>query len=120
MREAALFAAVGFLVLGASDISIDLIWLGFATWRRLFGSGAPRSVADLAPPRQTGAIALFVPCWDEAAVIGAMLRRALAALGEADYRIYVGCYPNDPGTIAAASAIADPRVRTVIGTVGIM
>jgi len=48
-------------------------------------------------------------------VIGAMLRTALARLDHADYRIFVGCYPNDPATIAAVSAIGDPRVRLVVG-----
>jgi adsorption protein B len=44
-----------------------------------------------------------------------MLAHAQAAFGEADYRLYVGCYPNDPATIAAVRAAAGPRVRLVIG-----
>jgi adsorption protein B len=60
---------------------------------------------------------VFIPAWDEAAVIGDMLRAALAAWGEGDYRLYVGCYPNDPNTIAAVRAVADPRVRLVVGHV---
>jgi adsorption protein B len=44
-----------------------------------------------------------------------MLRGALAAWGAHDYRIYVGCYPNDPATIAEVRGIGDPRVRLVVG-----
>jgi adsorption protein B len=30
-------------------------------------------------------------------------------------RIYVGCYPNDPATIAAVRSVSDPRLRPVLG-----
>jgi len=63
-------------------------------------------------------LAVFVPAWDEARVIGPMLGAALARLEHPDYRIYVGLYPNDPATVEAAAAVAerDPRVRLVIGS----
>ncbi|MEA3066397.1 MAG: hypothetical protein QOJ27_2858 [Sphingomonadales bacterium] len=109
MREAALFAATGFLVLGLSDLTVDLIWIGL----RLRGLGG-RMAGDASPARP-GRLAVFVPAWDEGAVIGAMLRTAVAAWGEGDWRIYVGTYPNDPGTAAAAAAAADPRIRIVVG-----
>ena len=112
MREAALFAAAGFLVLGLSDLAVDLIWFGL----RLRGLGRARpAAADLPPPARPGPIAVFVPAWDEAAVIGPMLRGAVAAWGEGDWRIYVGTYPNDRPTTAAASAVPDPRVRVAVG-----
>ena len=112
MREAALFAACGFLVLGLADLAIDLLWFGLAASRL----GKPRpTVADLPPPQAPGLLAILVPAWDEAAVVGQMLRNALAAWGDGDYRFYVGCYPNDPDTIAAATAVADPRLRVVVG-----
>jgi adsorption protein B len=43
---------------------------------------------------------------------------ALARFGDADCRIYVGCYPNDPATLAAVRvrAARDPRVRPVVCT----
>jgi adsorption protein B len=46
-----------------------------------------------------------------------MLRSALTAWGQRDYRLYVGCYPNDPQTIAAVRAVGDPRIRLVVGSV---
>jgi adsorption protein B len=113
MREAALFAATGFLVLGLSDLAVDLIWIGL----RLRGLAGRAPADDLPAPARPAPLAVFVPAWDEAAVIGAMLRTAVAAWSEGDWRIYVGTYPNDPGTAAAATrvAAAHPRVRIVVG-----
>jgi adsorption protein B len=111
MREAALFAATGFLLLGLSDLAVDLIWLAL----RLRGEGGARRIDGLAPPERPGRLAVLVPAWDEAAVIGDMLRAALAAWGDGDWRLYVGTYGNDPATVAAASAVADARVRVVVG-----
>jgi adsorption protein B len=116
LREIALFAALGFLLLGLSDLAVDLIWIVRAAGRRLFlGRAAAPTLADLPPAASPGPLALFVPAWDEAQVIARMLRHALAAWGGAEIRIYVGCYPNDGATIAAVRTVADPRIRLVIG-----
>lgn len=113
MREATLFAAFGFLLLGLDDLLVDLLWLGLKA-----RGGAPRlSVERLPPPAKPGRLAVLIPAWDEAAVIGSMIRRALERYGAGDYRLYVGCYPNDPATIAAVRAIADPRLRLIVGPV---
>lgn len=109
-REAMLFAAIGFLIGGIDDLAVDLVYF----WSRAVGrlKLAPRRV----PVRDGGRLAVLVPAWDEAAVIGPMLRTALARYDYADYRLYVGTYPNDPATVAAVSAVAaeDARVRIVI------
>ena len=68
MHEAALFAAFGFILLGASDLAVDFIWLAI----RL----KPARSAAPPPPSRPGRLAIFVPAWDEAAVIGAMLGHA--------------------------------------------
>jgi adsorption protein B len=119
MREATLFAACGFLLLGSSDVAVDLIWILRTLWRRCtVYSRFRRACADmLPPPERPGSLAIFVPAWDESAVVGEMLRHALRTFDHSDYRIYVGCYPNDPATIAAVRPISDPRVRLVIGPV---
>lgn len=118
LHELALFAAAGFLVAGVDDCVVDLLWLGRNLWRRAtVYSRFPRATPDtLAPPRP-GRLAIFVPAWAEEAVIGAMIGTARARLSHRDWRLYVGCYPNDPATIAAATAAAggDPHVRIVIG-----
>ena len=116
MTEAALFAACGFLVLGIGDLAVDALWIGL----RLRGGSGPLDLKTLPPPALPGRLAVFVAAWDEAAVIGGMLRAALRTFDHGDYRLYVGCYPNDPTTIAAVGAVADSRIRLVIGTAGIM
>lgn len=112
-REAMLFAAVGLLIGGLDDIAVDAVY-----WtRRLFGRDRGVAIADLPAPARPGRIAVFVPAWDEAAVIGDMLVTALARFRHPDYRIYVGLYPNDPATIDAVARVAgrDARVRGVVG-----
>ena len=65
MREAALFAACGFLLLGASDLAVDLIWIGLRLTGRAGGAAGPCLGAD-----GRAGWPIFIPAWDEAAVIG--------------------------------------------------
>lgn len=105
-RELALFAGVGLLIGGLDDLLVDFAYFvvrALRPRRRLTVAGLPS-----APPRR---FALLVPAWREEEVIGAMLAAALARLRGADYRIFVGCYPNDPATIAAVRAVRDPRIE---------
>ena len=117
-HELALFAAIGFLIGGIDDLLVDIFWVARAAWRRLFVySRHERMTIDTLPPaEEPGWLAVFIPAWDEARVIQPMLRHALTSFGSGDYRIYVGCYPNDRETIAAAEAIAreDAHVRVVV------
>ena len=116
MREAALFAACGFLVLGISDLAVDLIWIGRALRRLILFRRLERTRADtIAAPDAPGRLAVFIPAWDEGAVIADMLRYTLRTFDHGDYRLYAGCYPNDAATLAAVRAVSDPRVRVVIG-----
>lgn len=109
LHEAMLLAGVLFLIGGSDDLLVDLIWLVLHRPMRRF--------ENLPLPEQRGRLAVFVPAWDEAAVIGGMLTAALSRYRHDDYRLYVGCYPNDRVTIAAVAAVAagEPRVRLVIG-----
>ncbi|MDF2493668.1 glycosyl transferase family protein [Sphingomonas sp.] len=113
VRELTLFAAVGFLVGGIDDLLIDVVWL----FHRLRHGSTRRSLANLPHPEDARRLAVFVPAWDESAVIGPMLRTALARFDHPCFRIYVGCYPNDPATIDIVAELAaqDSRVRLVIG-----
>lgn len=118
-HELILFSAAGFLLGGVSDLAIDLIWLGRTAWRRLtIYRRYPRaSIMTLPHPERTGRIAIFIPAWDESTVIAPMLRHAVGVLGDGDWRIYVGAYPNDPATIAAVRSVISPHVRLVVGDV---
>jgi adsorption protein B len=119
LHEATLFAAVGFLLGGIDDCLVDAIFLARTLWRRCTVMRRHRraTLADFVVAPDAERIAVFVAAWDEARVIGAMLTTALARIDHPDYRIYVGTYPNDRGTIAAVADVAahDPRVRLVIG-----
>lgn len=103
-RELALFACVGLLIGGVDDLLIDLIWL--------FGPRRDRPI-ELGDRHR---FAVFVPAWQEASVIGPMLRNALSMLTHPDYRIYVGVYANDPATVRAAARVAagEPRIRIIV------
>jgi adsorption protein B len=118
-RELALFAAAGFLIGGIDDLVIDLIWIGRSVWRRIaiYNRHPRATAATLAAPEHPGRIAIFVAAWQESPVIGEMIATALAKLHHPDWRLYVGCYPNDPETIAAVERAAgdDPHVRLVVG-----
>jgi len=100
-NELLLFAAVGLLIGGLDDLLLDLVYGVRRFWRALtVYSRIPRMTArDLPPAGAAGPIAVFIPAWDEAEVIGDMLRGCLAAWREDDVQIFVGAYPNDPGTI---------------------
>jgi bacteriophage N4 adsorption protein B len=113
-RETMLFAAAGLLIGGIDDVLVDLCFLG---WYLHGGGGRTPRLFHAAPPPGDNPIIVFIAAWDEVAVIGAMLTAALARFDHANYRIYVGLYPNDPATIAAARAVAsiDVRVRLVVG-----
>lgn len=111
--ELLLFAAVFFLIGALDEFAIDFAWL----WLRLSGRARP-AVYDPAlpgrPPLRHAAV--FIPAWHEDRGIGATVRHMLRVWPDRNLRIYVGCYCNDPATIAAVAAAAsgDDRVRLVI------
>ena len=113
--ELALFAAAGYLLFAIDDLAVDLIYFARRMWRALaVYSRYPRAFAvNLPAPRRPGRLVVFVPAWDESAVIGAMLASAVRRFAHPDYRLYVGFYRNDPATGAAIAAVADPRIRRV-------
>ena len=119
VRELALFAGVGLLLGGLDDLAVDLIWIVRQSWRRLtvYRRFTRATVATLAAPAAPGRIAVLIGAWREAGVIGAMLTTACRRWGDADFRIYVGLYPDDLATVAEVEAAArqDGRIRAVAG-----
>lgn len=103
-----------FFALGALDeFAVDLIY--FRLW--LSGRLRPkRFAANEAQATLAGPVAVFIPAWQEDAVIGATVAHALAAWPQRELTLYVGCYRNDPATLASAMAGArgDPRLRLVV------
>lgn len=116
-HELALFAAVGFAIGGLDDLIVDLIWIARTAWRRvtIYRRNARMTAVDLAGAA-SGRIAVFVPAWREAGVVGAMAATALSRWAGQDVRLYIGCYPNDAETLAEARSIAklDGRLRVAV------
>ena len=114
--ELALFAAIGFLLFAMDDLVVDLIYFARRLWRSLaVYSRYPRAfAASLPAPAKPGRIAVFIPAWDESAVIADMLRSTLRRWGDGDYRIFVGFYANDPLTEAAIGQVEDFRIEAVL------
>ena len=113
-HETMLFAGAGLLIGGIDDLAIDLL---FAFGRLRRGPAARPTLANLPVAPTPARLAVFVAAWDEADVIGPMLTSTIARFDHADYRIFVGLYPNDRGTLDAAAAVAerDQRIRLVVG-----
>jgi adsorption protein B len=113
-HELLLFAGVFFLLGALDDLAVDVVWL----WLKLRGrSKTPRRDRRQLQSRPLRApVAVLIPAWQEAAVIGQTIRHLLTSWPQAGLRLYVGCYRNDPATLAAAVAAAagDGRLRLVI------
>lgn len=108
-HELLLFAGVFFLIGALDDILVDGIWL----WLKFSGKAKSPTVnrTELAVRPLNGPVAVFVPAWREAGVIGDTIRHAMNVWRYPQMRLYVGCYANDPETIAAAMRAADALGR---------
>lgn len=113
-HETLLFAGVFFLIGALDDLAVDAAWL----WLKVRGRSltARRDHHALRNRKLHGPAAVLIPAWQEAAVIGQTIRHLLESWPQSELRLYVGCYRNDPATLAAgiAAAQGDPRLRLVI------
>ncbi len=119
-REFLMFSAVFLLTGAVNELVIDAIWAVQRIYRHcVYHRLHPPPLAyQLTPSEEDGLLAVFVPAWHEAAVIGAMLQNCTRAWqgSHCQYRIYVGCYPNDAQTAAAVinAAAFDQHLRLVL------
>ena len=119
-EELLLFGGFWFLIGGVDDLVVDLIWGGRVGWRWLtrYRHTPPMRADQLPLPLTNSPLAIFVPVWQEADVIGRMLMNSTDSWQQsgANYRIYVGCYANDPASIGAVIAAASQgrRIRLVL------
>ena len=115
LREALLVVAVIIAVSGIDDLFVDLVYFGRLLWRRLaVYSRFARASAESMRRDTPAPMAIIVPAWDEAVVIGDMLRNLTRRLDYPDYGVFVGLYPNDPAGIAAVAAVGDARIEMVM------
>ncbi|MEZ5680349.1 MAG: glycosyl transferase family protein [Erythrobacter sp.] len=113
-RELLLFTAAFFAVGVLDELGLDLTYIWLRLRKRV---RTPRMEEEALPSRiLAGDAAVFIPTWQESAVIGPTIAHLLASWGHNNLRLYVGCYRNDPLTIASAMVAArgDCRVRLVI------
>lgn len=113
-NELLLFAATFFLIGALDELIVDLTYL----WMRMTGRAKTKRIDanGFVGAPLSGHCAVFIPAWQESAVIGITMRHALEVWPQRGWRLFVGCYPNDPETIAVATEAAgdDDRVRIVI------
>ncbi len=112
-HELLLFAAFWFVISAIDEFAVDVLFVWFWLGRRPQDHELPQGV-ETRP--LAGKAAVLVPAWHEAAVIGEMIGHTLRAWPQRGLTLYIGCYRNDPATVAAAMAGArdDSRVRVVI------
>jgi len=115
--ELALFSAVGFFLFAINDLLVDVIFFVRRLWRsatvyRRFPKAFGQTLAERGEDEKL--MAIFVPAWDESAVIASMLRSTVERLDYRNYRIFVGHYRNDPATAAAIASVEDPRIEPVL------
>lgn len=119
-HELLLFAGVFFLIGALDDLAVDALWLAHRAGGR--GRTPRRSRSALQHRPLSGPVAVLIPAWREAAVIGQTVGHLLDTWPQPALRLYVGCYRNDAATLGACIAAArrDPRLRLVIHGRGIM
>ncbi len=121
-KELILFSIFWFLIGALDDFIVDVIWLVRTSYRRLtrYRLSPPMRARELPAPKKSGQLAIFIAAWQEAAVIAAMLKHTKDCWAESNipYRIFVGCYPNDPATRAEIEKVMryDPAIELVLCT----
>ncbi len=110
-RELLLFAGTFFLLGAIDELCVDAAWIRLKLTGRAKTARISRALACEAS--LSGPAAVLVPTWQEDRVIDRTIEHMLAAWPQAELRIFVGVYRNDPATARAVirGAHGDPRVR---------
>lgn len=115
------FALVGsailFVVSGLDDLFIDIwYWVRYPYRAWKMRQYVPLQYETLLETPEKP-IAVLIPCWGEANVIGSMLRHNTHAIDYTNYIFFVGVYPNDLDTIAEvrAAMAGNSHIQCVIG-----
>lgn len=106
-----------FALSGLDDLFIDIYFWVRYVWRlRKMRHYEPLTYERLLVPKEQY-IAVLIPCWHEAGVIGTMLKHNCYSIDYKNYYFFVGVYPNDPETILEVQAVANliEHVQCVVG-----
>lgn len=113
-HELLLFAGIFFLLGAIDEFAVDIAYI----WLRLTGRVSTKHLSEDDERRDhlSGQVAVFIPAWREANIIGQTLRHMASNWPQDELRIYLGCYRNDPATLVAAidAAVGDARLRIVV------
>ncbi|HLG96017.1 MAG TPA: glycosyl transferase family protein [Bryobacteraceae bacterium] len=107
-------AAIVILVSGLDDLLLDAVY-AWVWLKSRFGS-CPGQATSQQPESQQKSIAIFVPLWQEHAVIGGMVEHNIAAIRYENYHFFLGGYPNDEPTLDAIRELElrFPRVHLAV------
>ncbi|CZJ92571.1 bacteriophage N4 adsorption protein B [Legionella pneumophila] len=106
-----------FIISGIDDLFFDAYyWIRylFRIWKtRHF---KPLTYEQLAE-KEEQMIAVLIPCWHEAGVIGTMLKHNCYSIDYSKYYFFVGVYPNDPDTVKEVQEVSHliKQVQCVVG-----
>jgi len=111
-REMLIFALFWFVLGLLDEVLVDGIWM---LLRCSSQQATPRVGACMAAQPFHGRLAVMVAAWREANVIGTTIATMLENWRGQDVTLYIGCYRNDPATVAAAmAATQDSRLRIIV------
>lgn len=112
-----IFLVIVFLISGLDDLFVDLVYYLRAGYRAIFRRHLIRPLTrDQLNACPEKPIAIMIPAWQEADVIGKMLLNTITTLDYKNYHIFVGTYPNDEATYLAAEKIREiyPQVSALV------
>ena len=112
-RELLLFAGFWMAIGLLDEFAVDAVWL----WCKLTGRARTTHLPEgYGAQPLAGPAAIMIPAFQESAVIGTTVAHMLRVWPQRELVVYVGCYRNDPATLAAAMAGAahDSRLRIVV------
>jgi bacteriophage N4 adsorption protein B len=101
------------VVLALSALDEMMVDIAYLMLRRRRHAARPCALASQLMDVEIAPLALFIPAWNEADVIGVTVRLCLRRFDHPNIRIFVGLYPNDPRSWQALKAIDDPRLHLV-------
>lgn len=101
MLDGAFLAALGplaawLVVSGVDDACLFLAWAWVSARGRTRAVEPEHLASEVESP-----LAVFVPLWQEDAVIGQMVTHNATAIRYSNYHFFIGAYPNDAATIDA-------------------
>jgi adsorption protein B len=101
LQAVALIVAALIAISSLDDLVVDVWYWGREIYRavRIRPRFPPLPQSALLE-RTEQRLAIIIPAWQEQDVIASMIEDTVATAHYADYLIFVGTYPNDPGTIA--------------------